>query len=164
MTAVKLFLLMWKSHKFLMLDGKTSFLIIGKWNCALFYVTGRPLLLLLSRFSCVQLCATPLTAAHQAPPSLGFSRQEHWHGLPFPSAMHDCPTLCDPLDSRSPGSFVYGILQTVIFSMACMPCPPLGESSWPRDWTWISCISCIARWGSLPLAPPGKPWNCLCLN
>ena len=29
-------------------------------------------------FSCVRLCATPETAAHQAPPSLGFSRQEHW--------------------------------------------------------------------------------------
>ena len=40
------------------------------------------LLLLLSRFSCVQLCATPYTAAHQASPSLGFSRQEHWSGLP----------------------------------------------------------------------------------
>ena len=34
-------------------------------------------MLLLSCFSCVQLCATPETAAHQAPPSLGFSRQEH---------------------------------------------------------------------------------------
>ena len=33
------------------------------------------LLLLLSRFSRVRLCATPQTAAHQAPPSLGFSRQ-----------------------------------------------------------------------------------------
>ena len=42
------------------------------------------LLLLLSRFSRVQLCATPWTAAHQAPPSLGFSRQEHWSGLPCP--------------------------------------------------------------------------------
>ena len=42
------------------------------------------LLLLLSRFSRVRLCATPQTAAHQAPPSLGFSRQEHWSGLPFP--------------------------------------------------------------------------------
>ena len=38
--------------------------------------------LLLSHFSCVQ------TAAHQAPLSLGFSRQEHWNGLPFPSPMH----------------------------------------------------------------------------
>ena len=46
------------------------------------------LLLLLSRFSHVRLCATPQTAAHQAPPSLGFSRQEHWSGLPFPSPMH----------------------------------------------------------------------------
>ena len=44
------------------------------------------LLLLLSRFSRhVQLCATPKTAAHQASPPLGFSRQEHWSGLPFPS-------------------------------------------------------------------------------
>ena len=43
------------------------------------------LLLLLSRFSRVQLCATPETTAHQAPPSLGFSRQEHWSELPFPS-------------------------------------------------------------------------------
>ena len=46
-------------------------------------------LLLLSHFSCVRLCATPETAAHQAPPSLGFSRQEHWSGLPFPSPMHE---------------------------------------------------------------------------
>ena len=43
-------------------------------------------------------------AAHQAPPSLGFSRQEHWSGLPFPSPMHEsevaqlCPTLSDPID------------------------------------------------------------------
>ena len=45
--------------------------------------------LLLSRFSRVRLCATPKMAAHQAPPSLGFSRQEHWSGLPFPSPMHE---------------------------------------------------------------------------
>ena len=47
------------------------------------------LLLLLSRFSRVRLCATPQTAAHEAPPSLGFSRQEHWSGSPFPSSMHE---------------------------------------------------------------------------
>ena len=47
------------------------------------------LLLLLSRFSRVRLCATPETAAHQAPLSLGFSRQEHWSELPFPSPMHE---------------------------------------------------------------------------
>ena len=36
--------------------------------------------------SCPTLCQT---AAHQAPPTLGFSRQEHWSGLPFPSPMHE---------------------------------------------------------------------------
>ena len=44
---------------------------------------------MLSHFSRVRLCATPKTAAHQAPPSLGFPRQEHWSGLPFPSPMHE---------------------------------------------------------------------------
>ena len=58
-------------------------------------------------------------ASHQAPPSLGFSRQEHWSGLPFPSPMHEsesevaqsCPTLCDPMDCSLPGSSVHGIFQ-----------------------------------------------------
>ena len=50
--------------------------------------------LLLSRFSRVWLCVTPETAAHQAPPSLRFSRQEHWSGLPFPSPMHGCMLSC----------------------------------------------------------------------
>ena len=43
------------------------------------------LLLLLRCFRCVRLCATPLTAAHQAPLPLGFCRQEYWSGFPFPS-------------------------------------------------------------------------------
>ena len=76
------------------------------------------LLLLLSHFSHVRLCVTPQTAAHQAPPSLGFSRQGHWSGLPFPSPMHEsevaqsCPTPSDPMDCSLPGFSVHGILQT----------------------------------------------------
>ena len=46
-------------------------------------------LLLLSHFSRLRLRVTPQMAAHQAPPSLGFSRQEHWSGLPFPSPRHE---------------------------------------------------------------------------
>jgi len=77
------------------------------------------LLLLLSRFSRVRLCATPETAAHQAPPSLGFSRQEHWSGLPFPSPVHgsesevaqSCLTPSDSVDCSPPGSSVHGIFQ-----------------------------------------------------
>ena len=56
----------------------------------------------------------------KVPPSLGFSRQEHWSGLPFPSPMHEsesevaqsCPTLSDPMDCSLPGSSVHGIFQT----------------------------------------------------
>ena len=44
-------------------------------------------ILLLSRFSRVRLCATPWTAAYQASPSMGFSKQEHWSRLPFPSPL-----------------------------------------------------------------------------
>ena len=78
------------------------------------------LLLLLSCFSRVRICATPETAAHQAPLSLGFSRQEHGSGLPFPSPMHEsekwkwgqsCPTPSDPMDCSPPGSSVHGIFQ-----------------------------------------------------
>ena len=36
----------------------------------------------------VRLCATPRTAAYQAPPSLGFSRQEYWSGVPLPSPLN----------------------------------------------------------------------------
>ena len=45
------------------------------------------LLLLLSLFSHVRLCATPWTVAYQASPSMGFSRQEHWSGLPFATVL-----------------------------------------------------------------------------
>ena len=51
-----------------------------KFICFIFWIPLL-LLLLLSRFSRVRLCATPEMAAHQAPPSLGFSRQEHWSGI-----------------------------------------------------------------------------------
>ena len=37
--------------------------------------------------SCVRLLATPWTVAYQAPPSMGFSRQEYWSGVPLPSPI-----------------------------------------------------------------------------
>ena len=59
-------------------------------SCTCHFSVGEVLLLLLlSRFSRVWLCATPQMAAHQASLSLGFSRQEHWSGLPFPPPMHE---------------------------------------------------------------------------
>ena len=79
------------------------------------------LLLLLSRFSRVRLCATPWMAAHQAPPSLGFSRQEHWSGCHFllqcmkvkseSEVAKSCLTLSNPMDCSLPGSSIHGIFQ-----------------------------------------------------
>ena len=72
----------------------------------------------------LQSCPTLValwTAAHQAPLFLGFSRQEHWSGLPFPSqcmkvkreseVIQLCLTLCNPMDYSLPGSSVHGIFQ-----------------------------------------------------
>ena len=52
-----------------------SFSNAGKWKVKV------------KSLSRVRLLATPWTAAHQAPPSMGFSRQEYWSGLPLPSPM-----------------------------------------------------------------------------
>ena len=55
--------------------------------------------------------------AHQAPPSLGFSGQEHWSGLPFKSeseVTQSCLTLSDPMDSSLPGSSIHGIFQATV--------------------------------------------------
>ena len=67
----------------------------------------------------VQPSVTPWTAAFQVPPSMGFSRQELWSGLPFPSPMHEsesevaqsCLTPRDPMDCSLPGSSFHGIFQ-----------------------------------------------------
>ena len=58
------------------------------------------LLLLLSRFSHVRLGATPKTAAYQAPPSLGFSRQEHWSWVPLPSPKSAMEDIKNPIENE----------------------------------------------------------------
>ena len=90
---------------------------------------------LLRRFSRVRLCATPETAAHQDPPSLGFSRQEYCSGLPLPSPMcesevaQSCPTLRDPMDCSPPGSSAHGISQARVLEWGAIafsgPCTTL---------------------------------------
>ena len=88
----------------------------------------------------VQLSATPWTAAHQAPPSMGFSRLKYWSGVPLPSpkdqfaaaaaaaaakSLQSCPTLCDPVDGSPPGSPVPGILQQEHCSGLPFPSPSI---------------------------------------
>ena len=69
--------------------------------------------------SCLTLC-DPIDGSPPGSPSLGFSRQEHWSGLPFPSPVREsevaqsCPTLSDPMDCSLPGSSIHGIFQASV--------------------------------------------------
>ena len=57
----------------------------------------------------VQLMATRWTAAYQAPPSMGFSRQEYWSGVPSPSPMELLRTLNEITNIKCLGKYlVYG--------------------------------------------------------
>ena len=77
------------------------------------------LLLLLRHFSHIRLFVTPETAAHQASPSLRFSRQEHWRGCHFllqcvkvkseSEVAQSCLTCSDSMDCSLPGSSIHGI-------------------------------------------------------
>ena len=53
-------------------------------------------------------------------------------------------TLCDPMDCSPPGSSVHGILQVRILEWVAIS--PSRGSSWARDRTWVSDVSCIGRW------------------
>ena len=90
-------------------------------------------------------CATPQTAAQQAPPSLGFSRQEHWIGLPFPSPgmkvkresdVAQSVSSRDPMDCSLPGSSVHGIFQARILEWVAS-----GQTSIPLKATYISILT-----------------------
>ena len=71
-----------------------------------------------------QSCPTLNDPMDSSLPSMGFSRQEYWSGVPLPSPrtnpaaaaklLQSCPTLCNPIDGSPPGSPVPGILQARI--------------------------------------------------
>ena len=79
--------------------------------------------------SCVWLFATPWTGVYQNPPSMGFSRQEYWSGLPFPSSG-DLPTpgiepwsptlQADALPSEPPGKSTEGKLGLILMGRAML--------------------------------------------
>ena len=63
----------------------------------------------------VRLLATPWTAAHQAPPSMGFSRQEYWRGLPLPSPREWVTTVLNFVLSS-----LQGLLWPCPFTIVCL--------------------------------------------
>ena len=70
----------------------------------------------------VQLLATPWTAAYQAPPSMGFSRQEYWSGVPLPS-LYSNPSL--------------GSVYFHFSNLSCSEHFPLSLLSYSHHLTWI---------------------------
>ena len=100
------------------------------------------LLLLLSCFSCVRPSVTPWTAAHQAPPSMGFSRQEYWSGVPLvisaAKSLQSCPTLCDPIDGSPPGSRSLGFSRQEHWSGLPFPSPMHESEKWKGSRSVIS--------------------------
>ena len=64
-------------------------------------------------------------------------------------------TLCDPVDCSPLSSSVHGIVQAR--RLEWVATPSSRGSSWPRDRTCISYVSCTWEMASLPIAPPGKP-------
>ena len=77
-------------------------------------------------FSRVRLFATPWTAAHQAPLSMKFSRQEHWSGLP-------CPSPGDIVNSRSHMLGISLIYITLITPVLGTPVIPTYFSASPQS-------------------------------
>ena len=60
------------------------------------------------------------------------------------SVAQSCLMLRRPLDCSLPGSSIHGICQARMLEWVAMSCSR--QSSWPRDRTCISCVSCIGRW------------------
>ena len=77
--------------------------------------------------SCVRLFATPWTAAHQAPPSMGFARQEYWSGVPSPSPWKG---LDNTKYFRSVDKFEVGTY--IMIKLPLLPTPPQLPGWWAR--------------------------------
>ena len=69
-------------------------------------------------FSCVRLFATPWTAAHHAPLSMGFSRQEYWSGLPLPSPSMQLESSIVEQFKNSLASFQFSWFLSHVHKMA----------------------------------------------
>ena len=61
----------------------------------------------------VRPSATPWTAAYQAPPSMGFSRQEYWSGVPLPSPKY---TLPQRIESRGSNGHLNADIQSILYN------------------------------------------------
>ena len=115
----------------------------------------------------VQLFVIPWTVAYQAPPSMGFPRQEYWSGLQLPSPKYDhaaatslqsCPTLRNPRDGSPSGSPNSGILQARTLEWVAI--------SFSNVWKWEMKVKSLSRvrllatpWTAAYQAPPSMGFS-----
>ena len=78
----------------------------------------------------------------------------NWFACVSAKSLQSCPTLCNPVGYRPPDSSVHGILQEKILEWVAVFFSR--ESSWPRGWTCVSCVSCLAD-RFFTTAPSGEP-------
>ena len=118
----------------------------------------------------------------QGPLSLGFSRQEHWSGLPFPSPMREsevaqsCPTLSDPMDCSLPGSSIHEIFQARVLEWVAIAFS--GSLGYPLQYSWVSLVVQMVKnlptmretwvqflnWEDSPGGGHGNPLQYCCLE
>ena len=84
--------------------------------------------------------------------------------------LQSCPTLCNPMDCSPPGSSVHGILHARVLEWVALPSSK--GSSWPRVWTWVSCIASrlftiwatretLMSWSYPPSPQSAFSWGCI---
>ena len=109
--------------------------------------------------SCFWPSATPWTAAHQAPPSMGFSSQEYWSGVPLPSPVKRIGWFKTPRGSKILGLYTHSSGEVCISlgsSLVCqwyriyLQCSRSGFDPWVRKIPWRR------KWQSTPVFLPGK--------
>ena len=106
---------------------------------------------------------TPWTAAHQAPPSLGFSRQEHWSGLPFPSPMYESekwkwPHGLQPTRLLHPWIFQARVLEWGAIAFSASSVQKLGTDLLRYiQFLWYFLLQLAFTLNALPNAPLFSP-------
>ena len=100
-------------------------------------------------------------AAHQAPPSLGFSRQEHWSGLPFPSPMHESEKWKWSRSVVSDSSRPHGLQSTRLLCPWDFPGKSTGVGCHCLLWNGLQFLQCcLGAWQGFSHSSGGKESTC----
>ena len=108
---------MWESNLRWHINKRCDWVPISPFKCHV-YASGNILLLIF--FNCLKTILSLCAMCHA-------------------KSLQMCPTLCNCLNCSPPGSSVHGIVQSRILEWVAMPSSR--GSSWPRDWTYLSCPS-----------------------